>query len=151
VRTLTLAEEPRVFVIATNDPLAANAELSVNDASRAPWIAAKRATDGCEPERWRDFWLVNPRPNGSVPVVAAEAATIDEWREYAAAGVGISLCPASAETHYSRPGLAFIPATDAVPARLAVAWREDDADYAQAFIDLAAEVANDQKFSDTSA
>src|SRR6266700_5427689 len=28
VRTLTLAEEPRVFVIATNDPLAANAELS---------------------------------------------------------------------------------------------------------------------------
>src|SRR6266700_1800948 len=102
VRTAVIGEEPRVFVISTSNPLATSDELSVAETFAVPWIAARRATDGCDPDRWRDFWLVNPRADGSTPIVGAEAGTIDEWREYAAAGVGISLCPASAERYYAR-------------------------------------------------
>jgi DNA-binding transcriptional LysR family regulator len=123
VETETIGLEARVFVLAAGTRLAARDSLSVAEAAAEPWIAAKPALDGCDPHAWRDFWLANPRPDGRPPVVGIEVATIDEWREHAAAGTGISLCPRSAETYYARPGLAFVPAPDAAPARLAIAWR----------------------------
>jgi len=142
VRTAVIGEEPRVFVISTSNPLATSDELSVAETFAVPWIAARRATDGCDPDRWRDFWLVNPRADGSTPIVGAEAGTIDEWREYAAAGVGISLCPASAERYYARPGLAFVGARDAEPSKLAVAWREAEEERAREFVELALRVGD---------
>ncbi len=90
------------------------------------WVAAEPATDGCEPAAWRDDWLVNPRPGGGQAVIGAAARTIDEWREHVVAGRGVSLCPASAETHYARPGLAFVLSTGVSPAALCVAWRASD-------------------------
>jgi DNA-binding transcriptional LysR family regulator len=137
VRTALIGEEPRVFVISASHPLARSDELSVAETFAVPWIAARRATDGCDPDRWRDFWLVNPRADGSTPILGAEAGTIDEWREYAAAGAGISLCPASAERYYARPGLAFVEARDAEPSKLAVAWREAEEERAREFVELA--------------
>lgn len=123
----SLAEEPRVFVLPAGHPLARRACLGLSDAAGLPWIAAEPATDGCDPASWRDDWLVNPRPGGDQPIIGAVARTIDEWREYVVAGRGISLCPASAETYYARPGLAFVASRDVPPAALCVAWRADDA------------------------
>ena len=60
------------------------------------------------------------------PALAAVARSIDEWREHDAAGRGISLCPASAETHYARPGLAFVSSSVAPPTELCIAWRTDN-------------------------
>jgi DNA-binding transcriptional LysR family regulator len=121
-----LANEPRVFVVAATHPLVGREWAEMADVSGQPWIAAAVAVDGCQAERWRDDWLVNPRPDGRPPVIGAVAKTIDEWREHVVAGRGISLCPASAEAHYARPGLAFVPAVGVAPARLALAWRSDD-------------------------
>jgi DNA-binding transcriptional LysR family regulator len=67
VHTLTIATEPRVFVIAADNLLATRNELSIKEACTAAWIAARRASDGCDPDRWRDFWLVNPRPDRHRP------------------------------------------------------------------------------------
>jgi DNA-binding transcriptional LysR family regulator len=58
--------------------------------------------------------------------VGAAARTLDEWRELVASEEGISLCPASAERYYARPGLAFVPAVGVPQAQLAVAWRTDE-------------------------
>ncbi len=91
-----------------------------------PWVAAELAADGCEPARWRDDWLVNPRPGGDVPVIGAVARTIEEWREHIVAGHGLSLCPASAEAYNARPGIVFVPSKDVPPTALCVAWREND-------------------------
>jgi DNA-binding transcriptional LysR family regulator len=126
VTTKVIASEPRVFVVASNHPLAGCERLALTDVVGQPWIAAELSTDGCRPAAWRDAWLINPRPTGERPIVAAVARTIDEWREHAAAGRGISLCPASAETHYARPELAFVPSTGAPPTELCIAWRTDD-------------------------
>ena len=122
----SLAEEPRVFVLPAGHPLAGRDHLELSDAAGLPWIAAEAATDGCEPDCWRDDWLVNPRPDGDQPIIGAVARTIDEWREYVVAGRGISLCPASAETYYARPGLAFVASRGVRPAVLSLAWRADD-------------------------
>jgi DNA-binding transcriptional LysR family regulator len=121
-----LAEEPRVFVLPASHPLAGRDYLELSDAAGMPWIAAQKADDGCDPDCWRDDWLVSPRPGGDQPIIGAVARTIDEWREYVVAGRGISLCPASAETFHARPGLAFVPSRGVRPAVLSVAWRADD-------------------------
>jgi DNA-binding transcriptional LysR family regulator len=121
-----LACEPRVFVLPSGHPLAGLPAVGTADVSGQPWIAAPAAVDGCLEGAWRDDWLGSPRPDGAAPVIGAVARTIDEWREHVVAGKGISLCPASAEVHYARPGLAFVPAVGVPPARLALAWRSDD-------------------------
>lgn len=122
-----LADEPRVFVLPAGHPLAGRDYLELSDAAGMPWIAAEAAIDGCDPDCWRDDWLVSPRPGGDQPIIGAVARTIEEWREYVVAGRGISLCPASAETFHARPGLAFVPSRGVQPAVLSVAWRADDA------------------------
>ena len=58
------------------------------------------------------------------------------------AGRGISLCPASAETFYARPGLAFVASREVPHALLSVAWRAADANPAVArFVEIAAATA----------
>jgi DNA-binding transcriptional LysR family regulator len=142
VTTRVIASEPRVFVMASGHPLASYQKLDLSDVVGEPWIAAELSTDGCDPAAWRDAWLINPRPSGERPVIAAVARTIDEWREYAAAGRGISLCPASAETHYARPELAFVASRGAPPTELCIAWRTDDSNPLVArFIEVVAEAA----------
>jgi LysR substrate binding domain len=115
IKLASLAEEPRVFVLPAGHHLAGRDHLGLSDTAGLPWIAAETATDGCDPASWRDDWLVSPRPGGDQPVIGAVARTIDEWREYVVAGRGISLCPASAETFYARPGLAFVASRDVPP------------------------------------
>ncbi len=108
------------------------------------WVAAEAATDGCDPDRWRDDWLVKPRPGGDQPIIGAVARTIDEWRELVVAGRGISLCPASAERFHGRPGLAFVPSRGVPAAELCVAWRAEDASpLVRRFADLVTTAARD--------
>jgi DNA-binding transcriptional LysR family regulator len=121
-----LAEEARMFVLPADHPLACRDTLGLADVAGLPWIAAEPATDGCDPARWRDDWLVIPRPGGDQPIVGAVARTIDEWRELVVAGRGISLCPASAETFHARPGIAFVASRNVPSTALCLAWRADD-------------------------
>jgi DNA-binding transcriptional LysR family regulator len=143
VTTRVVGTEPRVFVLAQDDPLALRNQLELSDVTGMPWITADLATDGCDPTAWRDAWLVAPRPNGERPVIGAVARSIDEWREYAVAGRGISLCPASAESHYARPGLAFVPSRGVPPIDLCVAWRRDDSNpVAERFVEVVTEAVH---------
>jgi DNA-binding transcriptional LysR family regulator len=138
----TLTEEPRVFVLPAGHPLAGRASLDLRDTETLPWVAAAEATDGCDPTAWRDDWLISPRPGGGKPVIGATAATIDEWREYVVAGRGISLCPASAEMFYARPGLAFVPGSGVPAASLCLAWRAGHVSAAvRRFVTVATEAA----------
>jgi DNA-binding transcriptional LysR family regulator len=126
VVTRAIGTEPRVFVLPVGHPLAGRGRIDLSESAGLPWVAAELADDGCDPAAWRDDWLVNRHPGDKEPIFGAVARTIDEWREHVVAGRGISLCPASAETHYARPGLAFVPSRGAPPAELCLAWRADE-------------------------
>jgi len=121
-----VSAEPRVFVLPAGHPLASRPVLELADVAGRPWVAAPLSVDGCAPARFRDDWLVVPRPGGDVPVIGAVAATIEEWREHIAAGRGISLCPASSEAFSARPGIVFVPSRGVRVTSLCVAWRADD-------------------------
>jgi DNA-binding transcriptional LysR family regulator len=137
-----VASEERVFVLAAGHRLASRSSLDLAEVAGLPWVAAPLSVDGCAPSTFRDDWLAVPRPDGGVPVVGAEARTIEEWREYIAAGRGIGLCPASAEAFSARPGTVFVPARGVPPTSLCVAWRADDLRPAVlAFAKVAASVA----------
>ena len=136
--------EPRVFVVPAGHPLAGRDMLELADVAGLPWVAAAFAVDGCAPARWRDEWLVSPRPGGDEPVIGAVARTIDEWREHIVAGRGISLCPASSEQYNARPGLVFVPAKGVPGTSLCVAWRDgDERPVVRSFVELALSVARD--------
>ena len=106
-------------------------------------VLTMAGSDGCLPSRWRDDWLVVPRPGGDMPVIGAVARTIEEWREHIAAGRGISLCPASSETFSARPGIVFVPARGVPATSLCVAWRGDDVRAeVLAFVKVATEVGS---------
>jgi DNA-binding transcriptional LysR family regulator len=136
--------EPRVFVLPAGHPLASRDMLELADVAGLPWVAAAPAADGCAPLRWRDEWLVIPRPGGDEPVIGAVARTIDEWREHVVAGRGLSLCPASSEEYNARPGLVFVPAKGVPATSLCVAWREGDKrPVVRSFVELALSVARD--------
>jgi len=121
-----LADEPRVFVLPSDHPLAARSQLTLADVAGLPWIAAAPSVDGCAPMSWRDAWLLVPRPGRDEPVVGAVARTIEEMRELIAAGRGIGLCPASAEQFNPRPGVTFVASKDTPSAAVCVAWRTGD-------------------------
>src|SRR6266700_891410 len=121
-----VSQEPRVFVLPSGHPLASRSGLGLVDVAGLPWVAAPLAVDGCAPAAFRDDWLMVPRPGGDVPVIGAEAGTIEEWRELIAAGRGISLCPASSEAFSARPGIVFVPARGVPDTSLCVAWRAED-------------------------
>jgi DNA-binding transcriptional LysR family regulator len=123
VEMVIVDAEDRVFVLPAAHPLAERDTLCMSDVAGQPWVAAVPAVDGCQPNAWRDDWLMDPRPDGGPAIVGATARSLDEWRESVASEEGISLCPASAERYYARPGLAFVPAVGVPQAHLAVAWR----------------------------
>jgi DNA-binding transcriptional LysR family regulator len=123
IEVVMVDAEDRVFVLPAGHPLAGRDTLRMSDVVGEPWVAAVPAVDGCAPEAWRNDWLMEPRPDGGPAIVGATARTLDEWRESVASKEGISLCPASAERYYARPGLAFVPAVGVPQAQLAVGWR----------------------------
>jgi DNA-binding transcriptional LysR family regulator len=122
-----LGEESRVFVVPADDPLADRGVLTLDDVRGHAWVAAPAATDGTQPQVWRDFWLPPPLRDGQPATIGATATTLDAWREYVAA-VAASACarpPANASTPdpaspssrrpTSRPATSAWPGTPAMP------------------------------------
>ena len=139
VELAVVRSEPRMFVLPAGHPLAARGELTLADVAGLPFVTAELAADGCEPRAWQDEWLINPRPDGDVPIIGATARSVDEWCEHVAAGHGIGLCPASAARFHGRPGVCFVPSAGLPPITMCVAWRAGDTRPAvQHFVSLAA-------------
>ena len=117
-----VASEPRFVGLACEHRLATRSELAVDELNAEPIMWTRRA-----PRYWVDWWAVNPRPDGSEPRWGPENDNVEEMLEQVADGSGYAIVPASMTTHYARPDLAWVPITDIDPLRIALAWRERDA------------------------
>lgn len=119
---LELAADPVLAVVGHEHRLADEASVSTADLGRETFVEADVVTDPV----FADYWYLRPR-QGDARAARTHAATVDEWLAEIAFGRGVNLIPASLAEEYRRPGLAFVPVSDAPPSTLALAWRRDDA------------------------
>lgn len=109
-----LLSEPRVAGFARNHPLAKRESISINELANEPII---------DTSNQRDYWTVNPRPNGRAPTLGPLANTVEDMIAVVAAGQCMCITAASIGRAHRRSGLRFVPITDIAPTQVAVAWR----------------------------
>lgn len=137
VRIEPLWSEPRVLVVPTTHRFATRASISILETTDEIFVSAS----GGDPAIV-DWWLVDPRPDGSHPKRGPVADDIDGLLELCAAGVGVNIASASAASHYRREELAFIPISDILPATIMICSLLRPANSAvRVFESIAAELA----------
>jgi DNA-binding transcriptional LysR family regulator len=113
VRMEPLWAEPRVLVVPITHSLAGRSSIGILETSDEIFLGASGGSAGI-----LDWWLVDPRPDGSHPTRGPVADDIEGLLELVAAGVGVNIASASAASHYRREELAFIPIDDIEPATI---------------------------------
>jgi DNA-binding transcriptional LysR family regulator len=132
-----VAVEPRLAGLAAGHALAGRDSLGVDELNDEPILWTRKA-----PRYWVDWWAVNPRPNGAEPRWGPENDNVEEMLEQVADGSGYCIVPASMTEFYARPDLVWIPIGDIDPLRIALAWRERDANpLIAAFAEIVQELA----------
>lgn len=117
-RVIPLTTTRRVGVFPVGHRLGGRPAISMADLAGEPIIDAVSR---------RDYWIVNPRPDGSHPtVVGPPASTVEEMLELVAAGRGMAISTVSLSEIYPRPDLCFILIEDLEPVTYGLAFREDE-------------------------
>jgi DNA-binding transcriptional LysR family regulator len=105
--------EPRVAGFSENHPLAARERVSITELGDEPIV---------DLPTHREFWCVDPRPDGRSPVWGPMVHSVEEMLEVVAQGRAMCLTSASVAEFYRRPGVVFIPVDDISKAEIAIAW-----------------------------
>ncbi|MCA6091430.1 LysR family transcriptional regulator [Streptomyces sp. SCA3-4] len=119
IRTLPLGTEPRLVCLPDNHPLADREAVTLAELAGLPVV-------GFPPQastEWRDFWAVDPRPDGT-PVRYTEqtGATLEACISLVGLGHGIRFISESGRDLMPRPGVRFIAVTDLPPCTALFAW-----------------------------
>ncbi|MES4905076.1 MULTISPECIES: LysR family transcriptional regulator [unclassified Streptomyces] len=125
VQTHRLATMDRVVCLHDRDPLANQGVLTLQQLADRPVVGWSPRI----PKAWRDFWSVDPRPDGTPIRYAAYQTT--EWEPALTAiglGEGIMFPPEPSRWLYQRHGVAYVDVTDLTPCWTALAWRAQDRD-----------------------
>lgn len=125
--------EPRVTALYPSHPLARAASVTVAELLDTPWVV-NATTDPA----YQDYALATRHRAGTPAPPGPTVHTIDEFLEAVASEQAIGLAPASAARYYRRPGVVYIPVTDAEPSVCSLSWRTDQqlTPTAQALLDL---------------
>ncbi|WP_143658156.1 LysR substrate-binding domain-containing protein [Embleya scabrispora] len=133
IRAEPLVVEPRVACVAAADPLAACSEVAFADLADRTVVSV----DPRVPREWRDFWAVDPRPDGGRVVYSDDrVSNVEALFAAVSAGNGIAFLPAAGRRLYPRPGIAYVDVTGLPPCTAGVAWIPDrERDAVRAFVE----------------
>ncbi|UUT36164.1 LysR family transcriptional regulator [Microbacterium elymi] len=120
IRVEPLWREARVLVVPVEHPLARRESISILDANDETFVAVS----GGVPEVV-DWWIVDPRPDGSRAKRGPTADSVEGLLELVAAGAGVNIAGESAGRHYRRDELAFVPVHDIEPATIVLCSLND--------------------------
>lgn len=113
VRVEPLWREPRVLVVQAGHELAARESISILDANDEIFVAVSGGVPAVV-----DWWIVDPRPDGSRAKRGPTADSVEGLLELVAAGAGVNIAGQSASRHYRREELAYVPIHDIEPATI---------------------------------
>lgn len=120
IRIEPLWLEPRVLVVPTDHHLAEREEVSILETNDEIFVAVA----GGVPEVI-DWWIVDPRSDGTRPKRGPTADSVDGLFELVAAGAGVNIAGQSASRRYRRDELAFVPVSDIEPAMIVLCSLSD--------------------------
>ncbi|MFF2808824.1 LysR family transcriptional regulator [Streptomyces sp. NPDC058000] len=114
-----LTTEARVVCLSSTDPLAQRSSVCLADLSDLPMV-------GLTPEvsrAGRDFWAVDPRPDGTpVRYTEHKVSRVESLLSAVSFDGARAFLPAVAAELYPRPDIRYLPVADLVPCTFAVAW-----------------------------
>lgn len=113
VRVEPLWREPRVLVVRADHPLASRESVSILETGGEVFVSAGGGAPAVV-----DWWIVDPRPDGSRPKRGPTADSVEGLLELVAAGAGVNIAGESASRHYRRDELAFVRIDDIEPATI---------------------------------
>ncbi|MEO8261384.1 MAG: LysR family transcriptional regulator [Pseudolysinimonas sp.] len=105
--------ESRVLVVPSSHPLAGRESISISEVADEVFVSASGG-----PPEILDWWVVDPRPDGSHPKRGPVADDFEGLLELVAAGVGVNIAAAAAAVLYRRDGLSFVTIRDIEPASI---------------------------------
>ncbi|GAA2120435.1 LysR family transcriptional regulator [Actinomadura napierensis] len=112
-----IISEPRALIVPANHPYARRETVSLEDLAAIPLVPIANA-----PDHWLDHHYPSHTPSGR-EIPRAPAATY--WQEtltLVAGGHGAAPAAARAERYHGRPGVAFVPFSDAPPIQYGLIW-----------------------------
>lgn len=115
--------EPRVLAVPAGHRLDRAGPVSICDVGEEPILTLSSSF----PAHWRDFWTVDPRPDGTRPVIGPVFEDLEEAMQLVARGRGLLVTAASLARGQARPDLAFAQLADVAPSTVGLAWRRDQA------------------------
>ncbi|MEV4124293.1 LysR substrate-binding domain-containing protein [Nocardia sp. NPDC049707] len=110
VRRRHVLSEPRVAVLAHDHPLAGRESIRFEEIASEPFLGSSGG-----PMEWTDFWMVNPRPDGTRVEPCIVVSTVEELLEEVACGAGVTTTPQSLPSYYRHPRVSFVPIADLSP------------------------------------
>ncbi|HEX2316777.1 MAG TPA: LysR family transcriptional regulator [Thermomonospora sp.] len=113
-----LATEPRVACLPSTDPLADRPAIRLADLAEHPVVALPPRV----PRVWRDFWAVDPRPDGSPVRYGPVVTDMEALLHAVTTGQAMAFLPAAARVFYDRPAVTYVDVTDLTPCTSALAW-----------------------------
>jgi DNA-binding transcriptional LysR family regulator len=113
VRVEPLWSDPRVLAVPSTHRLAGRSSVGILETSDEIFVGVPGGNTSI-----LNWWIVDPRPDGSHPKRGPVADDIEGLLELVAAGVGVNIAAASAATHYGRDGITFVPIDDIEPATI---------------------------------
>ncbi|MFI6499307.1 LysR family transcriptional regulator [Nonomuraea typhae] len=113
--------EPRALLVPAGHPFARRVSVCVEDLARAPLIVMA----GESPQYWLDNIYPRVTPEGRPIAHAAAAVYWAEVLSMVASGLGVSPASLRAAEYHSRPGIVFVPFSDAPPLEYGLMWRRD--------------------------
>ena len=132
-----LYSEPRVLVVPSSHRLADRDAIDIREVSDEVFVIASGGAPAII-----DWWLVDPRPDGSHPRRGPVADDFEGLLELVAAGVGVNIASAAAAQHYRREGVSFVRIRDIEPATILLVSTARPANAAVAtFTSIAKELA----------
>ncbi|MFF8787435.1 LysR family transcriptional regulator [Streptomyces sp. NPDC015125] len=118
IETLTLATEPRVACLPSDDPLAGRGEVTLAELSGRTVVDVPPQC----PRVWWRFWVVDPRPDGSPVRYGPVVPDMEALLLAVSRGQAMAFLPAAARRFFPRPGISFVAVPDLPPCTAALAW-----------------------------
>ncbi|MFE6194622.1 LysR family transcriptional regulator [Streptomyces sp. NPDC057838] len=113
-----LATEPRVACLPAGHPLAGTADTALAQFAGHPVVD----WPGQVPRAWKEFWSVDPRPDGSPVRYGPVVTDMETLLHTVARGEAMSFLPAAARDLFPRPGVRYVDVRDLPPSTSALAW-----------------------------